>query len=192
MAYDDNYDDPGQKQLATNAAILIYNQLVYKIPNTQTPVCGCNFDALKPIYDSMDEIFNCHDIVHGINAFLIEAARNKYNDEFVFNVIPNLVEGEIDIKHVGFIDDDHEFGEYREISYGYDKCTSEIVPINMFDVHFDVRDGRYHISDELRVALENWLFCKMKLPGNKFATSLMSRDFKILTGGKAVDGSPKG
>lgn len=189
MACDDNYNDPGQKQLVTNAATLIYNLLVCNIPNTQTPVGDCNTDKLKSLYDTMDHVFACHDIVHGINAFLIEAAREKYKDEFVFTVVPNLVEGEINIKHVGFTDDDHEFGEYREIGYGYDKCTSKVVPINHFDVHFDVRKGQYYISDDIRVVLENWLFHKINLPGNQYATSLMSRDFKIIVGGRSMDGS---
>lgn len=40
MACDDNYDDPGQKQLATNATALIYNKLVNNIPNTQVLADG--------------------------------------------------------------------------------------------------------------------------------------------------------
>lgn len=185
MAYDDNYDDPGQKQLATNATALIYNQLVNNIPNTQVLADG-HYPKLRSLNEMVDKLLACHDIVHGINAFLIETARAKYNDEFVFHVVPDLVEGIIHITHCGFTDDNHEFGEYREINYAYKEPTSKVVPINKFDVTFDARKGRYYLSDDLRVTLDNWLFHKITLPGNQTATTLMSREFKILIGGEEV------
>lgn len=190
MAYDDNYDDPGQKQLATNATALIYNQLVNNIPNTQVLADG-HYPKLRSLNEMVDKLLACHDIVHGINAFLIETARAKYNDEFVFHVVPDLVEGVISITHCGFIDDNHEFGEYREINYGYKEPTSKVVAINKFDAHFDVRKGRYYLSDDIRIVLDNWLFHKITLPGNQTATTLMSREFKILIGGESVERSPK-
>lgn len=185
MAYDDNYDDPGQKQLATNATALIYNQLVNNIPNTQVLADG-HYPKLRSLEESIGKLLVCHDIVHGINAYLIETARMKYNDEFVFHVVPDLVEGVINITHCGFTDDDHEFGEYREISYGYKEPTSKIVAIDKFDVHFDVRKSQYYLSDDIRIVLDNWLFHKISLPGNWSATTLMSREFKILIGGEEV------
>lgn len=191
MAYDDNYDDPGQKRLATNATALIYNQLVNNIPNTQ--VLGDeDYDKVSELNTVVNKLLVCHDIVHGINAYLIEAARMKYNDEFVFHVVPDLVEGIINITHCGFTDDDHVFGEYREINYAYKEPTSKVVPVNKFDVNFDVRKGRYYLSDELRVTLDNWLFNKITLPGNQTATTLMSREFKILIGGEAIERSSRG
>lgn len=191
MAYDDNYDDPGQKRLATNATALIYNQLVNNIPNTQVLADG-HYPKLRSLEESISKLLVCHDIVHGINAYLIEAARMKYNDEFVFHVVPDLVEGIINITHCGFTDDDHEFGEYREINYGYKEPTSKVVAINKFDVHFDVRKGQYCLSDDIRIVLDNWLFHKITLPGNQTATTLMSREFKILIGGEEVTRSSKG
>lgn len=116
----------------------------------------------------------------------IEAARMKYNDEFVFRVVPDLVEGVISITHCGFTDDDHEFGEYREINYGYKELMSKVVAINKFDVHFDVRKSQYYLSDDIRIVLDNWLFHKITLPGNWSVTTLMSREFKILIGGEEV------
>ena len=110
----------------------------------------------------------------------------KYDDEFVFHVVPDLVEGVISITHCGFIDDNHEFGEYREINYGYKEPTSKVVAINKFDVHFDVRKSQYYLSDDIRIVLDNWLFHKITLPGNWSATTLMSREFKILIGGEEV------
>lgn len=190
MAYDDKYDDPGQKQLATNATVLIYNQLVNNIPNTQVLVDE-HYPKLEPLAESIAKLLVCHDIVHGINAFLVEKAREKYNDEFVFHVAPDLVEGVISITHCGFIDDNHEFGEYREINYGYKEPTSKVVAINKFDVHFDVRKNRYHLSDDIRIVLDNWLLHKIALPGNWSATTLMSREFKILIGGEEVECSSK-
>lgn len=191
MAYDDNYDDPGQKQLATNATALIYNQLVNNIPNTR--VLGDeDYDKVSELNTIVDKLLVCHDIVHGINAYLIEAARMKYDDEFVFHVVPDLVEGVISITHCGFIDDNHEFGEYREINYGYKEPTSKVVAINKFDVHFDVRKSQYYLSDDIRIVLDNWLFHKITLPGNWNATTLMSREFKILIGGEEVTRSSKG
>lgn len=191
MAYDDSYDDPGQKRLATNATALIYNQLVNNIPNTQ--VLGDeDYDKVSELNTIVNKLLVCHDIVHGINAYLIEAARMKYNDEFVFHVVPDLVEGIINITHCGFTDDDHVFGEYREINDAYKEPTSKVVPVNKFDVNFDVRKGRYYFSDELRVTLDNWLFNKITLPGNQTATTLMSREFKILIGGEAIERSSKG
>lgn len=185
MAYDDNYDDPGQKRLATNATALIYNQLVNNIPNTQ--VLGDeDYDKVSELNTIVDRLLAYHDIVHGINAFLVEKAREKYDDEFVFHVVPDLVEGVISITHCGFIDDNHEFGEYREINYGYKEPTSKIVAINKFDVHFDVRKNQYCLSDDIRIVLDNWLFHKITLPGNQTATTLMSREFKILIGGEEV------
>lgn len=191
MAYDDNYDDPGQKRLATNATALIYNQLVNNIPNTQ--VLGDeDYDKVSELNTIVDKLLVCHDIVHGINAFLVEKAREKYDDEFVFHVVPDLVEGVISITHCGFIDDNHEFGEYREINYGYKEPTSKVVAINKFDVHFDVRKSQYYLSDDIRIVLDNWLFHKITLPGNWNATTLMSREFKILIGGEEVTRSSKG
>ena len=185
MAYDDNYDDPGQKRLATNATALIYNQLVNNIPNTQ--VLGDeDYDKVSELNTTVDKLLVCHDIVYGINAFLVEKAREKYDDEFVFHVVPDLVEGVISITHCGFIDDNHEFGEYREINYGYKEPTSKVVAINKFDVHFDVRKSQYYLSDDIRIVLDNWLFHKITLPGNWNATTLMSREFKILIGGEEV------
>ena len=192
MAYDDNYDDPGQKELATNAVGLIYNRLINNIPNTQelgSDVYPSRVEALSGI---VDNLLVCHDIVHGINAYLIERARTKYNDEFVFRVVPDLVEGTINITHCGFTDDDRESGEYREINYGYKEPTSKVVAINKFDVHFDVRKNRYYLSDDIRIVLDNWLFHKIALPGNWSATTLMSREFKILIGGEEVECSSKG
>ena len=110
----------------------------------------------------------------------------KYDDEFVFHVVPDLVEGVISITHCRFIDDNHEFGEYREINYGYKEPTSKVVAINKFDVHFDVRKSQYYLSDDIRIVLDNWLFHKITLPGNWSATTLMSREFKILIGGEEV------
>ncbi len=191
MAYDDNYDDPGQKRLATNATALIYNQLVNNIPNTQ--VLGDeDYDKVSELNTIVDRLLAYHDIVHGINAFLVEKAREKYDDEFVFHVVPDLVEGVISITHCGFIDDNHEFGEYREINYGYKEPTSKVVAINKFDVHFDVRKSQYYLSDDIRIVLDNWLFHKITLPGNWNATTLMSREFKILIGGEEVTRSSKG
>ena len=185
MAYDDNYDDPGQKRLATNATALIYNQLVNNIPNTQ--VLGDeDYDKVSELNTTVDKLLVCHDIVYGINAFLVEKAREKYDDEFVFHVVPDLVEGVISITHCGFIDDNHEFGEYREINYGYKEPTSKVVAINKFDVHFDVRKSQYYLSDDIRIVLDNWLFHKITLPGNWNATTLMSREFRILIGGEEV------
>ena len=191
MAYDDNYDDPGQKQLATNATALIYNHLINNIPNTQT-LGDEDYDKVQELNTIVDKLLVCHDIVHGINAFLVEKAREKYNDEFVFHVVPDFVEGIIHITHCGFTDDDHEFGEYREINYGYKEPTSKIVAINKFDVHFDVRKSQYYLSDDIRIVLDNWLFHKITLPGNWNATTLMSREFKILIGGEEVTRSSKG
>lgn len=191
MAYDDNYDDPGQKRLATNATALIYNQLVNNIPNTQ--VLGDeDYDKVSELNTIVDRLLAYHDIVNGINAFLVEKAREKYDDEFVFHVVPDLVEGVISITHCGFIDDNHEFGEYREINYGYKEPTSKVVAINKFDVHFDVRKSQYYLSDDIRIVLDNWLFHKITLPGNWNATTLMSREFKILIGGEEVTRSSKG
>lgn len=81
---------------------------------------------------------------------------------------------------------DRELGEYREIYYGYKEPTSKVIAINKFDVHFDVRKSQYYLSDDIRIVLDNWLFHKITLPGNWNATTLMSREFKILIGGEEV------